>query len=678
MTENTGTSIQKRLLVGFMVTTGMALLLASVAFATIEIVRFRGSMVRNLSVLTEVIGLNMGPALLFRDPDSAEETLSALTAEKHVLAAAVYDITGAVFARYTRHDSQSVEPPERRSAGHEFSMQHLDLFQAIEMNGEALGTVFIRSDTREVGERLWQYIGIVAGLMVAASLVCAFGASRLQRQIATPLAGLVTVSEKMARGDLSTRVRVSTHDEIGTLARTFNGMAESLRALVSEVGDNTRAVAEATVTLRGASDDMHVEAAKQETVVEQSAEAIEKMSASVQEVNASVEGLATSASETASAVSHMDNSITGIALHMDELSETIDGTASTVTQMTTANYEIATSADTLGEATRSTASSLNVLKTSVEDVKTHAEQNHALSEKAMERSERGLRRVEETIEAMQKIETHFQGLGEIIERLADRSQSIDQIVKVIEGVVEETNLLSLNAAIISSHAGEHGRAFAVVAQGVKSLAERTAGSTREISSLIGNVRKEVEGAVAAMNTGSRDVEQGVSLSMEAGKMLGAIRDSSAQSTATVSEIVEATGHQARDIERVDKAMGIVEAMVQQLNRGTHEQDSARADIMRGVERMRQLGQDVKQATQEQKKESRLITEAVEVVASRVNQILEATTDQRKRGDQILQALEIFREGAIQGTARAESMKATVRLLSKRSQTLDEEIGRFRL
>ena len=100
--------------------------------------------------------------------------------------------------------------------------------------------------------------------------------------------------------------------------------------------------------------------------------------------------------------------------------------------------------------------------------------------------------------------------------------------------------------------------------------------------------------------------------------------------------------------------------------------------MRGVERMRQLGQDVKQATQEQKKESRLITEAVEVVASRVNQILEATTDQRKRGDQILQALEIFREGAIQGTARAESMKATVGLLSERSQTLDEEIGRFRL
>jgi methyl-accepting chemotaxis protein len=661
-----------------MVTTGMALLLASVAFTSIEIIRFRGAMVRNLSALAGVIGLNTGPALLFRDPDSAEETLSALTAEEHVLAAAVYDTTGAVFARYTRHDIRPVEPPERRSAGHEFAVQHLDLFRGIEIDGEQLGTLFIRSDTREIRERLWQYIGIVAGLMAAASLVSAYGASRLQRRIATPLAALASGSEDMARGDLSTRVEVGGDDQIRTLGRTFNGMVESLRALVSQVGENTRAVAEATVTLRRASDDMHVEAGKQEAAVEESAEIIEKMSASVQEVNSSVEGLATSASETSSSVSHMDQSITEIALHMDDLSETIDGTASTVTQMTTAIREIAKSADTLDEATRSTASSLKIIKTSVTDVKSNAEQNHALSEKAVEQAERGLRRVQETIEAMKKIATHFQGLGEIIERLDESSQSIGQIVKVIEGVVEETNLLSLNAAIISSHAGEHGRAFAVVAQGVKSLAERTAGSTREISSLIGSVRKEVEGAVGAMKTGSQDVEQGVSLSMEAGKMLGAIRDSSAKSASTVSEIAEATGLQVRDIERVDEAMGIVEAIVQQLNRGTHEQDSARADIMRGVDRMRELGQDVKQATQEQKKESRLITQAVEAVAGRVNNILEATTRQRKQGDQILQALEIFREGAVQGTARAEAMKATVQLLSERSKALEEEIGRFHL
>ena len=661
-----------------MVTTGTALLLASVAFASIEIVRFRGSMVRNLSALAEVIGLNTGPAMLFRDPESAEETLSALTAEEHVLLAVVYDTTGSLFARYTRDGFRFVEPPQRRRTGHEFAAQHLDLFQDIEIDGEVLGTVFIRSDTREIGERLWQYAGIVVGLIAAASLVSAYGAARLQRRIATPLSALASGSEEMAKGNLSTRVEVSSNDEIGTLARTFNAMTESLRGLVSQVGDNTSAVSEATRTLRSASDDMHVEAGKQEAAVEESAEIIERMSTSLEEVNTSVEGLAASASESSDSVAHMDRSITGIALHMDDLSETIDSTASSVTQMTTAIREIAQSADTLDDATRSTTSSLDAFRSSVQNVKANAEQNHALSEEAVEQAERGMRRVQETIEAMKKIETHFQGLEQIIGRLTDSSQSIGQIVKVIEGVVEETNLLSLNAAIISSHAGEHGRAFAVVAQGVKSLAERTAGSTREISSLIGSVRTEVENAVIAMKTGSQDVEQGVSLSTEAGTMLEAIRDSCTHSAVTVSEIAEATSLQVSDIRLIDEAMGVVATIVQQLNSGTHEQDSARVDIMHGVERMRQLGQDVKQATQEQKKESRLITGAVQVVSTRVNQILEATTEQRKQGDQILQALEIFRQGAIQGTARAEDMKATVRLLSERSQTLEEEIGRFRV
>ena len=297
MTEKTETSIRRRLLVGFMVTTGTALLLASVAFASIEIVRFRGSMVRNLSALAEVIGLNTGPAMLFRDPESAEETLSALTAEEHILLAVVYDTTGNLFARYTRDGFRFVEPPQRRRTGHEFAARHLDLFQDIEIDGEVLGTVFIRSDTREIGERLWQYAGIVVGLIAAASLVSAYGAARLQRRIATPLSALASGSEEMAKGNLSTRVEVSSNDEIGTLARTFNAMTESLRGLVSQVGDNTSAVSEATRTLRGASDDMHVEAGKQEAAVEESAEIIERMSASLEEVNTSVEGLAASASE---------------------------------------------------------------------------------------------------------------------------------------------------------------------------------------------------------------------------------------------------------------------------------------------------------------------------------------------------------------------------------------------
>jgi methyl-accepting chemotaxis protein len=249
---------------------------------------------------------------------------------------------------------------------------------------------------------------------------------------------------------------------------------------------------------------------------------------------------------------------------------------------------------------------------------------------------------------------------------------------VIEDVVEQTNLLALNAAIISSQAGEHGRAFAVVAEEVRNLAERTAGSTREISELILAVQAGVGNAVEAMELGTTRVDRGVALSRDAGEVLRQISESSNESIERIHEIVEAAGRQTRDIEKLDEAMGRVKTIAAQLNGGTHEQDSASADITRAVERMRDLGQRVKRSTQEQSKESRLITQSVEIIAARIQEILRATTEQSKQGDQIAQALQVFREVTHESNRRSEEMRTSLEELSSRSEGLEQEIGRFRL
>jgi methyl-accepting chemotaxis protein len=248
---------------------------------------------------------------------------------------------------------------------------------------------------------------------------------------------------------------------------------------------------------------------------------------------------------------------------------------------------------------------------------------------------------------------------------------------VIEGVVEQTNLLALNAAIISSQAGEHGRAFAVVADEVRSLAERTAGSTREISQLIENVQQSVGSAVSAVGKGNERVRNGVALSRQAGEILRVIGDSARESSERIHTIVAATERQTADITKVDGAVSQVKTIAAQLNRGTHEQDNASADITRAVERMRDLGQRVKRSTQEQRKESGLITQSVEVVAARIQQILEATKDQSKQGEQILEALQVFREVTQQSSERGEQLRNSLADLSNRSQILEQEIGRFR-
>ncbi|MHA7836923.1 MAG: methyl-accepting chemotaxis protein, partial [bacterium] len=349
-----------------------------------------------------------------------------------------------------------------------------------------------------------------------------------------------------------------------------------------------------------------------------------------------------------------------------------------VVEMTSAIREIAQSADTLNRSTDSTAEALELLSGSVRQVESNANESFGLSEDTARKAEKGMAAVHQTVEGMEQIQVSFQGLEAIISSLSSKSESIGAVVKVIEGVVEQTNLLALNAAIISSQAGEHGRAFSVVADEVRSLAERTSASTREIAELIESVQGGVHSAVTAMEQGATRVERGVSLSTEAGRMLREIGESAQQSTGWAKEIVEATRGQAADIDQVGLAMQQVKQIAMQLGRGTHEQDSASAEITRGVEQMRHLGLEVKSAAQEQRRESALITESVEVVAAKIREISVETKDQSKRADQIQEALQIFRDVTVRSTRRAEQTRATVSDLAAHARGLEEEIGRFRL
>jgi methyl-accepting chemotaxis protein len=671
-------SIQRRIVREFFATTGLVLVLTAGSFCAATFIQFQNVTDENLLALARVIGGNSEASLLFDDEESAVETLRALKAEESVEAAIVYDRNGEIFAKYIRSDVVDFRPPRELSSEPRWSRNHIDLTSKIMIGGEKIGSVFIRANTNEVTSFLLISIGIVLSVLLISLFLCWSGAVRLQNHIAAPLERLVDGSVSMAEGDLSTQVDVQSDDEMGVLARAFNAMVLSLRGLVARVGENTRYVAEATEQLESSSTAMREEAARQEQAVEATAESIERITSSMHAVNESVEALSETAAETSSAATGMDASIAETSTHIDALTETIDTTASSVTEMTTAIREIARSADTLNQSTESTAGALELLSGSVRQVESNAHESHVLSGETSQKAEQGMAAVHETVEGMQRIQDSFNGIESIISNLSDKSESIGAVVKVIESVVEQTNLLALNAAIISSQAGEHGRAFSVVADEVRSLAERTASSTREIVGLIESVQSGVLDAVSAMEQGATRVERGVGLSNEAGRILHEIGESSQQSTRWAKEIVEATRGQAADIDQVGIAMNQVKETATQLSRGTHEQDSAGSEITRGVEQMLHLGLEVKNATQEQRRESSLITQSVEVVALRIKEILVETQGQSKRADQIHEALQVFREVTLLTTRRAAQASETVADLSAHAQGLEEEIGRFRL
>jgi methyl-accepting chemotaxis protein len=454
-------------------------------------------------------------------------------------------------------------------------------------------------------------------------------------------------------------------------------MTAGLRRLVAQVRESTVAVARESERLASASESMSGEARAHERTAIDMASSVEELSAQMAELSRTATHLATSAEQASSAAASTDQALGVSARGINSLFETVDETAASVLQLTTAVRQIAGNAAQLDTATRATSESMVSLDQSLREVENNARESRGATEEAAEAARSGERAVDASIAGMGELAESFGSVQRIVAELAERSKAIEQVLRVIDEVADQTNLLSLNAAIIASQAGSHGQAFSVVASEVKSLAKRTAGSAREIGASIGAVLKGIDSAVAATRSGAERVREGVRRSEEAGAALRAIRASAERSSSAVSAIAHATEQQVSGVETVAAELTRVKNMVDEIARGTREQDNAGSEIQRGIETVRELAEDLKRATGELSDQSRISAQAVSAVAATLTQIRDSSEAQRTAGVQILEAAQHFRNGASETTRRAEAMRTTVDALKERSAALERELAHFR-
>jgi methyl-accepting chemotaxis protein len=163
-------------------------------------------------------------------------------------------------------------------------------------------------------------------------------------------------------------------------------------------------------------------------------------------------------------------------------------------------------------------------------------------------------------QTVQKIREAAEVVGqsaETVERLGASSERIGAIVGTIEDIADQTNLLALNAAIEAARAGEQGRGFAVVADEVRKLAERTTRATEEISGMIRQVQAETASAVGAMRAGRAEVEEGIALADRAGDSLRTIVTGSDQTQAMISQIAAAAEEQSVTSEQMARSVEMI-------------------------------------------------------------------------------------------------------------------------
>ncbi len=199
--------------------------------------------------------------------------------------------------------------------------------------------------------------------------------------------------------------------------------------------------------------------------------------------------------------------------------------------------------------------------------------------------------VRQTIDGINRIATSVDDSTQIISALGENSDKIGQIISVIEGIAEQTNLLALNAAIEAARAGEQGRGFAVVADEVRSLAKRTSDATSEIAGMIHAIQGDTKNAVTAMANGTSQVEDGVNLANKAGDSL----------------------------ERIVEVVGNVTDMVRKIAAAAEEQSTFAGKISQNITTVAEISRETTQISQKSASDNQALTEQVRELEQRVSQ-----------------------------------------------------------
>lgn len=223
-------SITRKLTALILLISGTVVLMTCGTLLTYEVVTFRRAMVRTLTTLARVVATNSTAALAFDNRADAANVLSALAAEPHIVAAALYDRDGHLFAKYPGDIGDGGVPQSPGPAGARFAMSDLSLYQPVLTGTRQLGTLYLRSDLAAMYERFTLYGVVMIGIIGLSGVVAVLLSARLQRHVSRPVLALADTAQIVTRDrDYSIRAQRFSDDELGQLTDAFNSMLERVQ-----------------------------------------------------------------------------------------------------------------------------------------------------------------------------------------------------------------------------------------------------------------------------------------------------------------------------------------------------------------------------------------------------------------------------------------------------------------
>ncbi len=476
-------------------------------------------------------------------------------------------------------------------------------------------------------------VGILFGITGVVVIFLMWVATRVIMGL--PLKSLVKISKALAEGDVDQQINIESSDEIGTLASAYSKVVDYMKEMAAV--SQRMASGDLTVEVKPRSDRDTLGKAFSQLVAKQR-ELIGKVKSVAGNVSEASKQLTKAAEQTAQATQQIASTIQQVAKGAAEQSNALQQTAGSVEQLSAAIDQIAEGSQEQSKGVDEATRLVKRVSTSIAGVSDNAKAGANVWQSTAISARDGARMTHDTVAGMDKVKKAMDQVSLRVTDLGERSGEIGKIVGTIDDIAAQTNLLALNAAIEAARAGEQGRGFAVVADEVRKLAERSSIATKEIAGLVSGIQVGVREAVNAMQQGSKEVEVGYKLATDAG---GALDDILARSQG-VGNQVEQISVAAQELQSLSS--GMVEA-IDQINRiveqnaaATEQMAKSSGAVSRSVEATAGVAEENSAASEE-------VSASIEEMSAQVEEALAAAQSLADMSEEMERAVAVFKTDA---------------------------------
>lgn len=450
--------------------------------------------------------------------------------------------SGALEAMFLRTQAELLETEQVKDASKEYFAESTAAIDAVVKLYATSSSAFAEVLKQRIFAA-WRDI-VVQGVLVLMGLVLAVWlARRVGLSITQQIESLLGLFSNIGMGDFSARVPVNSTDELGQVGTGMNAMLDNVLSLIQSQDEKEqleRSVRQLVTDISVIADgDLSVKAKTETEVTAAVADSINTM------------------------VDHLRNVISRV----DQTTRSVNSSANDV--QTTAEH-LATGSEQQALQISEASAAIDEVAVSIQQVASNAAAAADVAGQAQSIAKTGSQSVSRTIQGMTGIREQVQQTAKRIKRLGESSQEIGEIVQLIGGIADRTSILALNASVQAAAAGEAGKTFAVVAEEVEALAERSAEATKKIAGLIKSIQTETNHAIAAMEETTREVVNGSNLTNEAGQRLEEIEKVSVQLAELIQSISMAAKQQTRGSESVAKTMSAISGVTQQTATGAKQ------------------------------------------------------------------------------------------------------------